>query len=451
MDYRAALEYFRDRSDYDRGFISNPFAGDEAAAAGLQRTRLLLDALGSPDRAYPIIHVAGTKGKGSTCAFIESVARHLGLKTGMFTTPHLHTVRERIQVTGHPIDEETWTASLQSCRDAVQSVERDHPHLGRITAFEINTAMALLAFSDAGVDLGIVEVGLGGRLDATNVITPRVSVITPISYDHQAILGGTLQQIASEKAGIIKPGVPVVIAPQPPEARAEIASRAGALGAPAYHAGSDWHANSAGGITTIAGPWGNLGNLELGLKGPHQATNAGAAVMALWLLDSQKFEEIDANSAGLQRANWPGRYETVQRSPTVIVDGAHNGASMAVLSHALLEDYPDHEFVVILGSYIDKDLAAMLGELQRLQPALITTRSSSPRARDPSEILEVAASIDIEGVEQPSVNEAIRAALEPAMPQTVIVATGSLSVVAEAREFFGLVDISQVEREILGS
>ncbi|CAN5536585.1 folylpolyglutamate synthase/dihydrofolate synthase family protein [soil metagenome] len=451
MDYRAALEYFRDRSDYDRGFISNPFAGDEAAAAGLERTRLLLDALGSPDRAYPIIHVAGTKGKGSTCAFIESTARQLGLRTGMFTTPHLHTVRERIQIDGCPISEEFWSATLQQCSDAVRIVERDRSHLGRITAFELNTAMALLAFSNSSVDLGIIEVGLGGRLDATNVVTPRVSVITPVSYDHQAILGDTLQQIASEKAGIIKPGIPVVVAPQQPEARAEIASRADALGAPVYFAGSDWQRSYAGGYTTIAGPWGDLEDLALGLKGPHQATNAGSAMMALWLLDSNCFEHLHAIAAGLRSVEWPGRYETVQESPPVIVDGAHNGASMAVLSRALLDDYPDHEFVVILGSYADKDLPAMLSELKQLHPTLIATRSSSPRARDLVDILEAAASIDIDGVEQPSVNAAIQASLEAATPRTVMLATGSLSVVAEAREYFGLADVSPVEREILGS
>ena len=450
MDYRAALGFFRDRSDYDRGFISNPFAGDEAATAGLDRTRELLSALGSPDRAYPIIHVAGTKGKGSTCAFIESMARQSGLRTGMFTTPHLHSVRERIQIDGIPISEETWAAGMERCARAVSLVETEHEELGRITAFEINTALALLVFGNALVDLGIVEVGLGGRLDATNVVAPRVSVITPVSYDHQAILGDTLSQIASEKAGIIKPETPVIVAPQEPEAAAEIASRAEALNAPLYRAGTHWSTSYVSGRATLSGPWGEIGNLELGLRGRHQAGNAGAALMALWLLNPALIADTGAVADGLQGVQWPGRYEVIQEKPTVIVDGAHNGASMGVLADALLDEFPNREFVVVFGSYMDKHLDDMLSELEPLRPTLIATRSLSPRARDTSSILDVARLKDFDVDEQPSVGDAIEAALGMAGPRTVIVATGSLSIVALTREHVGLADVAPVEREILG-
>lgn len=450
MDYRAALEYFRDRSDYDRGFISNPFAGDEVASAGLARTRELLNALGSPDRAYPIIHVAGTKGKGSTCAFIESVARQAGLRTGMFTTPHLHSVRERIQIDGRPIAGETWAAAMERCARAVSLVEAEHEYLGKVTAFELNTALALLVFGNALIDLGIVEVGLGGRLDATNVVSPQVSVITPVSFDHQAILGDTLDLIAAEKAGIIKPDTPVVVAVQEPEAGLEIASWAEALNAPLYRAGTNWKTSFAGGRVTLSGPWGEIPNVRLGLRGRHQAGNAGTALMALHLLNPALIADTATAAGGLRDVHWPGRYELVQPSPAVIVDGAHNGASAGVLADALLDDYPDHDFVIIFGTYTDKDLASMLTELEPLSPTLVATRSRSPRARNPSEILDVARSMGFDIEDEPSVDRAIETALGLAGHRTVVVATGSLSIVAEAREHFELAEITPVESEVLG-
>lgn len=451
LNYREALEYFRDRSDYDRGFISNPFAGDNAAADGLRRTRALLDSLGSPDRAYPIIHVAGTKGKGSTCAFIESIARQAGLKTGLFVTPHLHSVRERIQIDGEPVSEDVWSTAMSRVAARIAETETAHPELGRITAFELNTALALLIMARAGVELGTVEVGLGGRLDATNVIEPRVTVITPVSYDHQAILGETLREIASEKAGIIKPGVPVVIASQPPEAREAITARASALGAPMLVAGEHWTAAYDAGLVTLTGPWGEFAGLHLGLDGQHQSLNAGVALMALWQFSHDLFATTETVITGLASVRWPGRFERVNASPTVIVDGAHNGASMEVLAAALSQQFPDRTFIFVFGSYKDKDLAAMLAPLKPLARTLIATRSASPRARSPQEVRSAAASLGIPIIEQGSIGGALRLALDTAEPDDVIVATGSLSIVAETREYFGLATVSPDEREILSS
>ena len=449
MNYREALEYFRDRSDYDRGFVSNPFAGDDAAAAGLRRTRIVVDALGSPDRAYPIIHIAGTKGKGSTCAVIESLARHAGLRTGLFVTPHLHTVRERIQIDAAPVSEAEWAAATDQVARAVAAVEADHPDLGRVTAFELNTALALLLFERAAVDLGIVEVGLGGRLDATNVVEPVVTAITPISFDHQAILGDTLEAIASEKAGIIKPGIPVVVAPQEPSAGDAIARRAVVQEAPLLRAGHDWQFQAEDGSVSFSGPWGSLSGVKLGLRGKHQADNAGAALMALWQWSPGLFANSRALRAGLEAVLWIGRFEVVHDAPTVVFDGAHNGASVEVLAQTLRDEYPEREYIVVFGSYRDKDLPAMLGALAPLKPRVVATRSTSPRAQDPDVICAAANKLGLQARVATTVPAAVRHALDSADRNTVIVATGSLSVVAETREHFGLAQVSELEREIL--
>lgn len=451
MNYREALIYFRDRSDYERGFVSNPFAGDEAAATGLRRTRLLLDQLGSPDRAYPIIHVAGTKGKGSTCAFIESMTRHCGLRTGLFATPQLHSVRERTLIDAQPISESRFAETLGRVAAAVEQVERAHPEAGSLTAFEISTAQSLLAFAEAGVDLAVVEVGMGGRLDATNVVHPAVTVITPVSFDHQAILGDTLSKIAGEKAGIIKPGIPVIAAQQDSEATATIIAIANRHDAPMLLAGRDWSSDWRDGLTTLSGPWGRIAGVRLGLKGPHQALNAGTAMKALWRFNRNLFADHARLRAGLESVSWPGRFEQIADSPPVIVDGAHNAASIQVLVEALRHEFPGCPATVILGSYRDKDLSGMLAALRPLSPALITTRSASLRARDPDEIAATAREQGFDVTTAPTVAAALDLATERVAPNGVIVATGSFSVVAEARDHLGLATISPDEREILSS
>ncbi|HLT19511.1 MAG TPA: Mur ligase family protein, partial [Thermomicrobiales bacterium] len=288
MNYREALIYFRDRSDYERGFVSNPFAGDEAAATGLRRTRLLLDQLGSPDRAYPIIHVAGTKGKGSTCAFIESMTRHCGLRTGLFATPQLHSVRERTLIDAQPISEAQFAETLGRVAAAVEQVERAHPEAGSLTAFEISTAQSLLAFAEAGVDLAVVEAGMGGRLDATNVIEkPAISVITPVSVDHTEYLGKDIAAIAGEKAGIMKKGVPCVIGPQSEEAMAVLSARALQLNTPVMRHGHEWHVETEGDKHIYKSDTLTLELPRPALAGEHQWQNAATAVAVMDALAQQ--------------------------------------------------------------------------------------------------------------------------------------------------------------------
>ncbi len=217
--YRAALRFIRERSDYAHGHISNPRSGPSGAERGLRRMRALLDTLGAPDRRYPIAHIAGSKGKGSTAIALAAIGRAAGYRTGLSTSPHLHSFRERIAIDGSPVDERRFAALACECQTAIEHLERDRPELGSVTAFELLTAMGLLDFAERACDLAVVEVGLGGTFDATNVVDPAVTVITRLDLEHTQILGDSIASIAENKAGIITPGVPVVTTSQIPEAR----------------------------------------------------------------------------------------------------------------------------------------------------------------------------------------------------------------------------------------
>ena len=240
LPYRAALAAIWDRSGYDRGFISDPFAGDDAARRGLARTRAMLDVLGNPQERVRLIHVAGSKGKGSTAVLIDAILRAAGLRSGRFTSPHLHSYRERFVVDDLPIGEEAFACLTHEVMEAMRKVESGNPSLGRVTAWELSTAMALRWFARGDCDVAVIEVGLGGTLDATNVIDPVVSAITRLDLEHTAILGETLAEIASNKAGIIKPGRPSVTVEQAPEALTVIEERAREVGSKLLVGGRDW-------------------------------------------------------------------------------------------------------------------------------------------------------------------------------------------------------------------
>lgn len=444
MDYVSALRSIYERSDYERGFISNPFAGDATASLGLVRIRRTLMNLGNPDYRYPIIHVAGTKGKGSTCAMIESVARRNGLRTGLYTTPHLHTFRERIWINGEPIDEQSFVEAFEQTTEAAEQSEGHLPQIGSMTAYELTTVMALHAMAEQEVDLGIVEVGLGGRLDGTNVVPAEVSVITNISFDHQAVLGNTLSEIASEKGGIIKPGQVVVLAPQKDEAETIIRQIAAHRGAWLIREDADWTATYRDGVTRLTGPWGTMPAIELGLVGAHQAENAGTALAALWAQDPALVDELDIVELGLREVQWPGRFEIVPGNPPVVIDGAHNVASIETLIATLDERYPDKRPTILFGSSADKDIPGMMRALTRLKPKILAIASHSPRAADAHVIAEAATSASLEVEEKPSIDDALKAA----QSAELIVITGSLYVVANAREALGLVEVHEEERRL---
>ncbi len=449
MDYLEALRYLSERSGYDRGFVANPF---EREGIGLERTAWILRAVGNPERRYPSVHIAGTKGKGSTAACLASVLAAAGYRVGLYTSPHLHTFRERIQIAGRPIDPELFADLTAELATANAALLAERPDWGEATAFELATALALLAFARAAVDVAVVEVGLGGRLDATNVLLPEVAAITSISYDHTQILGNTLAEIAREKAGIIKPGRPVVSAPQPSEAEAVIARLAVERGAALLRGGRDWTVEGIPARFSFRGPGGGLRNLRLALRGAHQVENAGVALAVVQLLRERGLSIPEAAvRSGLAEVWWPGRLEVLRERPLVVVDGAHNVDSAERLAQALRAEFTWRRLVVILGIARDKDIPGIVRALAPLADEVIAVASHSPRAAAPERILAAVGEVmpNIPAHATGSVAAALHAARGRAQPDDLILLTGSLYAVAEARETLGLALADPQERALL--
>ena len=448
MNYAEAIAWIIERSGYDRGFVANPFLGDDIVALGLRRTAGLLRRLGSPETHARIIHVAGTKGKGSTSATTAALARGAGLTTGVYATPHLHTFRERMLIADTPISEDEFAAVADLVHPIDRALQAEEPQIGEPTAFEVATAMALLAFARAKVDLSVVEVGMGGRLDATNVVTPDVATITTISLDHTAILGETLPEIAVEKGGIIKSGRPVVVGPQPGEALEVLERIAAERGAPLYLAGRDWTATSGLDGARLSGPWGDWRSVELALQGTHQVENAGVALMALWLLDPALVANEEQVRRSLASVRWPGRFEQIGSDPAIYVDGAHNVDSMERLV-ATVKPLVARRPTIILGVSRDKDIEGMVTALAPLSPHIIATASHNPRAADAQRIATAARAAGLRVGTSSSIVDALDLSRSLTDPDDLILVTGSLYAVAEAREALGLAETPEAERRLL--
>lgn len=439
--YREALRAIWERSAYDRGFVSNPFWGDDAAALGLRRTAALLERLDRPQDDYGIIHVAGSKGKGSTCAFAAAILRSAGYRVGLYTSPHLHSFRERIAVDGEPVTEDTFANLTHAALAEAAALERDEPDLGEITAFELTTAMALRLFADAGCVLAVVEVGMGGTLDATNVVEPLVAVITTLDYEHTRVLGDRIEQIAANKAGIIKPGRPVVVTAQVADAMTVITDRASEVGSDVLLSGRDWHAAGSWSDFSVAGPWGRYEGLCSGLTGAHQIENAGAAVTATWLLNERGFSVPEsAARVGVAAVRWPGRFEPIDRPdrPRVILDGAHTPASAASLAASFAEFAPGQQAVVVIAVMGDKDPAAIGQSLAPVASSFIAAATRSPRAMGTETIAHGLTPVGKPVTRAAGVAAALAAAERRAGADGLVVVTGSLTTVAEAREALGL-------------
>jgi dihydrofolate synthase/folylpolyglutamate synthase len=395
----------------------------KTAKLGLERIRTLLQALGNPQRQGRIVHVAGTNGKGSTCAMIESALRAGGRRTGLFTSPHLVEPTERIQIAGRPVMREQFTAAF----DRVHAAAEDLLSRGAIdlhpTYFETVTAMAFVLFEQLGAEAVVLEVGLGGRLDASNVVEPALAVITPVDYDHEALLGKSLDAIASEKAGILKAGVPAVLAPQRPEAGAALSRRAAELGTPVTRTSSlpiedleldPWGCNFRVGRLCIRCP----------LAGEHQAQNAVTAIAALELLGVPP----EAIERGIAQTVWPGRLERISERPEIILDGAHNPAGARALAAYIERFYLGRRrLTLIYGAMRDKAVSEMAGILFPLANEVIVTAPDQPRAVRP----ETAAGL----VEHPNlcVASGLRDALSRVAGDAVVFITGSLFLVGEAK------------------
>jgi len=453
MDYQQTLDYIYSFVDY--GLKSRYKYSPETF--DLTRMRTVLARLGDPQRRFPSVHVAGTKGKGSVAAMSASILRAAGFRVGLYTSPHLNDFCERLQLDGAPISHDALAELTTELRPLFDSTPG-------ITTFEITTALAQQWFASQAVNLAVFEVGLGGRLDATNVLYPNVCAITSISYDHVQLLGKTLREIAEEKAGIIKPGVPVVCAPQHPEALERIAAIAREHGARLRLVGRDWsferesfsphsqwfRVEPSAALRDEIGEWneGSAARFEIPLLGFHQVENAMVAIGLAQELRAQRAQRVqsfdisvEAIRRGLKDVVWPGRFEIVadaQHGKTIILDCAHNRDSAAKLAATLRELYPDARPLLLFGASDDKDVSGMLAELLPFASRVVTAKADHPRASDPSRLAELVAAVSAESGVARSVNVShtvgsalaeVQAAAEP-----FILITGSIFLVADVRE-----------------
>lgn len=404
--------------------------GNEARSSrlGLERMTVLMKALGDPHAAGRFVHVAGTNGKGSVCAMIESVLRAAGRRTGLYTSPHLSEPTERIRIGGRPVSADQFVWAFEQVHRAAERALRDGALDHHPTYFETVTAMAFVLFREQAVESAVLEVGLGGRLDATNVVTPQLCVITPIDFDHESYLGKSLEAIAAEKAGILKPGAPAVLAPQRAEVAAALERAAAAAGIEPVWT-SRWRAqelelSTDGSRFVAAGP--RRIPLECPLAGEHQVANALTAVTALDCLGVPD----EAIRVGIRQTRWPGRLERVATAPDIILDGAHNPAGARALAAHLERFYAGRRVWLVYGAMRDKAVAEMSAILFPLAHEVIVTAPDQARAVRPELIAGMVTHPRLRTA--PRVADALTLAAEAGSDDVVFV-TGSLFMVAEAR------------------
>ncbi|MET8255142.1 folylpolyglutamate synthase/dihydrofolate synthase family protein [Micromonospora sp. NPDC005197] len=437
-----------DRTDFAAAEAELNARGFTRMVFELDRIESLLDLLGSPQRAYPAIHLTGTNGKTSTARMIDSLLRAFGLHTGRYTSPHLETVRERISLDGEPVSEERFAAVYREIKPLAELVDArsDEP----LTYFDMTTALAFATFADAPVDIAVVEVGLGGAEDATNVIQAGVCVITPIGLDHTEWLGDTLQDIALAKAGIIHPGATVIAAAQEEEAARPLLDRCAEVGATIAREGAEFgvlgRAVAVGGqVLSLQGLGGIYDDIFIPLHGAHQAQNAAvalAAVEAFLGAGSRRQLDVDAVREAFASTSSPGRLERVRNAPTILLDGAHNPHGMAATVTALQEEFAFSKLVAVVGVLADKDAEALLELLEPVVDQVVVTRNSSPRAMPTAELAALAEEVfgeeRVESAEElPDAIELAVALAEEDVPGELsgvgVLVTGSVVTVADAR------------------
>jgi dihydrofolate synthase/folylpolyglutamate synthase len=400
----------------------------KTARLGLDRIRTVLAALDNPQRKCRFVHVAGTNGKGSTCAMIESALRGPGFRTGLFTSPHLAEPTERIRIDGRPVAADRFAEVFDRVHSAVEELLVRGAVDLHTTYFETVTAMAMLVFAEEGADMVVLEVGLGGRLDATNVVLPELCVVTPVDFDHEAFLGKSLESIAAEKAGILKAGVPAVFARQRPEAARILDQRAAELALPVART-TDWSVRDLE-LDARGSRFRLRGDRELRiacpLAGEHQVENAVTAAVALARLGVPD----SAIEAGIARARWPGRLERVSERPEIILDGAHNPAGARALAAYIDRFYSHRRVRLIYGAMRDKAIDEISGILFPRAQQVIVTAPRQARALAPEALREIGGHPDLRTA--PTLHDAL-AMVEDASPGDAIFITGSLFLVAEAR------------------
>ncbi len=443
--YQETLDYLYSYVDFSLTKASRY----SAEQFDLARMQALVERLQHPERTFPVIHIAGTKGKGSVAAMCQSVLTSEGYRTGLYTSPHLHDYAERIQIDGQWIPHEELIALVEEIKPVVESIPE-------ITTFEITTALAFLYFSQKKVDVAVIEVGLGGRLDATNVVIPVVSVITSLSYDHMFLLGNTLAEITGEKCGIIKPAVPVVVSPQQDEALLVIEKIAAQRGAPITLVGRDylyrdisrslagqtlqvWTPDEQPQLDEYLQSGGSLewrpNQLTIPLLGYHQVTNAATAYATLQVFAEKALPISDAAiRQGFAKTYWPGRFEVLRQDPPVVIDCAHNRDSARKLRLALDDYFPGQPVILVFGASEDKDIHGMFVELMPRICEVIATQSYHPRAIEPEKLVEIAHQFGRPARIVPDVADALNEALSIAAGEKPVLATGSIFIAAGARE-----------------
>jgi dihydrofolate synthase/folylpolyglutamate synthase len=438
MNYQAAVRYLLS--------LGRELAAPTQAAAAkfdLENITILAERLGRPDRAYPSAHIAGTNGKGSTAAFLESILRRSGFRTGLNTSPHLEKINERIRVNGEEIGDQAFAEAFTR----IQALNEELLAAGKLRAhptyFECVTAMAFECFARERVDFGVFEVGLGGRLDATNILTPFVSVITRVDFDHESFLGHSLAEIAMEKAGILKPGVPLILAEQRPEALEVIRARATELGCPviearaAFRIEKEWTENlcSRASVTENASGW----SFELSpqLPGKFQIQNSLNAVAAARYLQNRGYRISDhAITQGIAEAVWAGRLEKLQSDPDVYLDGAHNPSAARELAAFLEQDLAGRKIWLVFGALRDKAVDEMADVLFPLAAEVIFTQPRTTRAISVTRLAEITSHNAAHFTVVPEPEAALEQALHRAAPQDAIVVAGSLYLIGQLRHYW---------------
>jgi dihydrofolate synthase/folylpolyglutamate synthase len=413
-------------------YLFSPENEGRTARFDLERIRPLVEALGEPQDRYRVVHVAGTNGKGSTCSMMESALQSSGLRTGMFTSPHLSSPAERVRIGGEPIALPEFQSVFERVRVAVRKLAAREAADFEPSYFEVFTAVAFLAFAEAGVDVAVVEVGMGGRNDATNVVHPDLCVITQIDYDHEAFLGKSLESIAGEKAGILKTGVPAVFSRQRPEAARVLELRAAELCVPVARTDawsvSDLDLDARGSRFLLSGE--RELRIRCPLAGEHQVENAATAAIALtWLGVADH-----AIESGIARTEWPGRLERVSERPEIILDGAHNPAGARALAAYIRRFYSRRRVRLIYGAMRDKAIEEIGGILFPCAQQVIVTAPRQARAIDPETLRDIVEHADLRSA--PALEDAL-ALVADATDEDAIFITGSLFLVAEARAMIG--------------
>jgi dihydrofolate synthase/folylpolyglutamate synthase len=434
--YQEAIKYLFSRTDYEK----ERYFRYNVTTFNLDRMEKLLSLVGNPQRKFPTAHIAGTKGKGSTATMLAKMLEANEYKVGLYTSPHVVNLHERIMVNSQMVTEAEMLGLLNRIYAPVEKIAKTDPP----TFFEIMTAMAFMHFADVKVDIGVIETGLGGRLDSTNVIQPKVVGITSISFDHQHLLGNTLAKIAAEKAGIFKPGVPIVTVLQEPEVIQVLKTQANSVKAPISIVGADIDFSCRFEASRELGPHNRIcvttpnskfEHLRVPLHGRHQAVNCGLALAMLDKLRTLGYDiDFRKTTDGLSAVSLPGRMELICKDPRIMIDAAHNAASIRALIHAIGQNIPYDSMIVIFGCNGDKDVTGMLRELQYGADKVIFTRSNSLRAMSPQALADTYTEICGKMCQvSPSLGGALQLAKSAVSKEDLICITGSFYLIGQAK------------------